>query len=231
MVTRPVGREIELKLQIAGASDPTELLRDPRLAALAVLAAEHAVVGLVGDRAVVEDVEQLVGRRVGTDLGDEDLHLHRLHLVGEDLAEDLGVLVGQAAGVDVVTAVLVALDVGGADAGHPHLVELVVAADAGEGDAVVDLADLAEVVRGVLRHEGHAVVVDHGHQRAAAGDALPGVVRPVLHHLLRRDVERHAHAPRSCSRWTSWLTAASPPPRPRSGCGARRPGPARSPRR
>ena len=37
------------------------------------------------------------------------------------------------------------------------------------------------------------VVVDDGDQAAAAGDALAGVVGPVLHHLLGRDVERHAH--------------------------------------
>ncbi len=36
---------------------------------------------LVHDRAVVEDVEQLVVVGGGADLGDEDLHLHRLHLV------------------------------------------------------------------------------------------------------------------------------------------------------
>ena len=104
--------------------------------------------------------------------------------MGEDLAQELGVAVGQAAGVDVVPAELVALEVGGPHAVHAQLVELVVAADAGEGDAVVDLADLAEVVRGVLGDEGDAVVVGEGDQRTAPGDALPGVVRPVLHHLL-----------------------------------------------
>jgi hypothetical protein len=100
--------------------------------------------GLVDDGAVVEDVEQLVVGGGRPDLGDEDLDLHRLHLVGEDLAEDLGVLVGQAAGVDVLAAVGVALEVGVADPGDAQLVELVVLADAGEGDAVVDLADLAQ---------------------------------------------------------------------------------------
>ena len=130
------------------------------------------------------------------DLGDEDLDLHRLHLVGEDLAEDLGVLVGQAAGVDVVAAVLEALEVGGPHAGHAQLVELVVLADAGEGDAVVDLADLAQRLGAVLGDDGDAVGVAQGDEGPAAGDALAGVVRPVLHHLLGRDVERHAHEPR-----------------------------------
>ena len=114
------------------------------------LAAEHAEAVLVDDGAVVEDVEQLVVGLGGADLGHEDLDLHRLHLVGEDLAEDLGVLVGQAAGVDVLAAERVALQVGVADAGDAELVELVVVADAGEGDAVVDLADLAQRVRRVL---------------------------------------------------------------------------------
>jgi hypothetical protein len=114
---------------------------------------------LVHDRAVVEDVEELVVVALVADLGHEDLDLHRLHLVGEDLAEDLGVLVGQAAGVDVVAAVLVALQVGGADAGDAQLVELVVLADAGERDAVVDLADLAQRGDGFSAHDGDAVVV------------------------------------------------------------------------
>ena len=89
-------------------------------------------------------MEQLVLRGVLADLGHEDLHLHRLHLVGEDLSEDLGVRVGQAAGVDVLAAVLVALEVGVADAGDAELVELVVLADPRERDAVVDLAHLVQ---------------------------------------------------------------------------------------
>jgi hypothetical protein len=90
-------------------------------------------------------VEHLVTGGGLADLGDEDLHLQRLHLVGEDLPEDLGVLVGEAARVHVVTAVLEALEVGRPHAGDAQLVELVVAADTGEGDAVVDLADLRNV--------------------------------------------------------------------------------------
>ena len=93
------------------------------------------------------------------DLGHEDLDLHGLHLVGEDLAEDLGVGVGEAAGVDVLAAVLVALEVGVADAGDAELVELVVLADPGEGDAVVDLADLVEAWRWVLGDDEDAVGV------------------------------------------------------------------------
>jgi hypothetical protein len=48
--------------------------------------------------------------------------------VGEDLAQHLGVGVGEAAGVDVLAAVLVALEVGVADARDPQLVELFSAA-------------------------------------------------------------------------------------------------------
>ena len=80
-----------------------------------------------------------------------------------------------------------------ADAGDAQLVELVVLADPGEGDAVVDLADLAQRGRRVLGADEDAVVVDDGDEAATPGDALAGVVGPVLHHLLGRDVERHAH--------------------------------------
>ena len=87
----------------------------------------------------------------------------------------------------------VAAHVGEPDAGDAQVLELVVAADRGERDPVVDLADLVQRLRRVLGDEQHAVGVlqrDHG---AAAGDALAGVVGPVLHQLLGRDVERHAH--------------------------------------
>jgi hypothetical protein len=46
--------------------------------------------------------------------------------------------------------VLVAAQVGVADAGQPQVLELVVLADRGEGDPVVDLADLVQRVAGVL---------------------------------------------------------------------------------
>src|SRR5690606_7880878 len=74
-----------------------------------------------------------------------------------------------------------------------QLVELVVLADPREGDAVVDLAHLAQGVGGVLRADDDAVLVGEGHERPAAGDALAGVVGPVLHDLLGGDVEGHAH--------------------------------------
>src|SRR5580698_9111765 len=50
---------------------------------------------LVGDRAFVGDVVQLIGPAVGPELGHEDLDLERLHLVGKDIAQILRVEVGQ----------------------------------------------------------------------------------------------------------------------------------------
>ena len=167
------------------------------------IAAQHAEAPLVHDGAVVQDVEQLIGVPLGADLGHQDLDLHRLHLVGEHLTEDLRVLVGQAARVDVVARVLEALQVGGTHTGHAQLIELVVLADAGEGDAVVDLADLAQGVRRVLGHERDAVEVADGHQRTTAGDALACIVGTVLHDLLGCDVERHAHRTRTSAAMAS----------------------------
>src|SRR5690606_1616169 len=155
-------------------------------------AAEHGEVRLVDHRAVVEDAEHEVLGGFGPHLGDEDLDLHRLHLVGEDLAEDLRVLVREAAGVDVLAAVRVALEVGVADARDAQGVELVVATDPGEADAVVDLAHLAEPL-GVLGADEDALLAHQCDEAAATGDALAGVVGPVLHHLFGCDVERHAH--------------------------------------
>ncbi len=138
-------------------------------------------------------MEHLVAGGLDTDLGHEDLDLHRLQLVGEDVAEDLGVLIGERAGVDVVARVLVALEVGGADAGHAQLVELVVLADAGEGDPVVDLAHLAQRLGRVLGDDDDAVEIAQRHERPAACDALARVVGAVLHQLFGGDVERRRH--------------------------------------
>ena len=156
---------------------------------------EHGEAVLVGDRALVGDVVQLV--LVLAQLGHQDLDLERLHLVGEDVAEVLRVEVGQRTGVDVLAAVGVPLGVGVANTGHAELVVLVVLADAAEGDAVVDLADLVQRARRVLGDDGDADVVGRGDERAATGDALLGVLGPVLHHLLGRHVVRHAHDARS----------------------------------
>ena len=129
------------------------------------VAAEHGEAALVHHRAVVEDVEQLSpsavrptsATRISTSIG-------FISWVNT-WPRICRVLVGQAARVDVLAAVLEALEVGGAHAGDAQLVELVVPADAGEGDAVVDLADLAQRVAGVLGDERDAVVVADGDQR------------------------------------------------------------------
>ena len=71
-----------------------------------------------------------------------------------------------------------------------------------EGDPVVDLGDLVQGTAGVLGHERDAVVVGEDHDGPPPGDALAGVVGPVLHHLLGSDVERHAH------REPPWVSAS-----------------------
>src|SRR5207253_4125767 len=95
------------------------------------------------------------------------------------------------------------LEVGVADGGRAQGVELVVAPHPGEGDVVVDLADLVQGAGRVLSADQHAVVVDDGGQAPTPGDPLAGVVGPVLHHLLGRDIERHGHAgwPSEVLRW------------------------------
>ena len=138
-------------------------------------------------------MEELIIFGSEADLGDEDLDLHRLHLVGEDLAQDLGVLIAEAPSVDVLTAVGEALEVGCSNSRDPELIELVVLTDAGEGDPVVDLADLAKRGGWVLGHDQNALVVLGGDERAAPCDPLTRVVGAILHDLFRGDVERHAH--------------------------------------
>ena len=133
-------------------------------------------------------------------LGHQDLHLERLHLVGEHLPEVLGVEVGQRPGLDVLAAVGVALGVGVADARYPQLVELVVLADPGEGDAVVDLADLVQRPRRVVGHDHDARgrrwwPPATGPGRCPSGRTRPGPSSP-------------AREPRSTA-W-SWLAALRP---------------------
>ena len=171
------------------------------------LAPEHRVAVLVGDGPLVGDVVELRGREPGAQLGDQDLDLERLHLVGEDLPEVLRVEIGERAGLDVLAAVGVPLGVGVADARDPELVELVVLAHAGEGDPVVDLADLVERPRRVVGHDGDPQVVGGGDERAAPGDALLGVLGPVLHDLFGRHVVGHGHGWRPSVRRRSMSAA------------------------
>ena len=141
------------------------------------VAAEDRETLLVGDGAVVGDVEQLVRVADRVELRDEDLDFEGLHLVGEDLAEVLGIHVRERAGVDVLARVRVALGVGVAHAGDPKLVELVVAPDTGEGDAVIDLADLVQRARRVLGDDQHAAVVGRADERATSARSPSGRTR------------------------------------------------------
>ncbi len=79
------------------------------------------------------------------------------------------------------------------DPGHPQRFELVVLPDPGEGDPVVDLTDLLEGSTRVLGEDEHPVGVLDRDDRPPPGDALAGVLRPVLHQLLGRHVERCCH--------------------------------------
>src|SRR3972149_4825896 len=109
------------------------------------LAAHRRVIVLVLDRAVVEDVVDLVPAAVAPgDLGHEHLDLEGLDVLREDVAERLRVRVGERLGRHVAAAVGVPLDVGVADARDAEVLELVVLADAGERDPVVDLRDLVQ---------------------------------------------------------------------------------------
>ena len=150
---------------------------------------------LVLDGAVVQDVEQLVTLRRVADLGHKDLDLVGLHLVGEDLAERLRIGVRERPRGDVLPRVRVPLQVGVPHARDLEHLELVVLADARERDVVVDLADLEQRARRVLRHDHDAVRGFERDEAPAAGDAFPRVVGAVLHDLLRRHVEGHRHSP------------------------------------
>ena len=107
--------------------------------------------------------------------------------------EGLAVCVGQCLGRHVLARVAVALEVAQPDAADAQLLELVELAHSRERDPVVDLRDLVQRGRRVLRDEQDPVGVLHHDDRLAAADALPRVVGLVLHELLGRDVVRSRH--------------------------------------
>src|SRR5881409_300513 len=141
---------------------------------------------LVGDGPVEQDVVDLVASVVARYLRHQDLHLVRLHLLGEDGGQGLGIPVGDVSGPDVLPPVRVPPEIGEAHAGDPQVLELAVLPHPGEGDPVVDLRDLVQRGAWVLRDEQDPVRVLEAHHRLAPGDALVGEVRAVLHELLGR---------------------------------------------
>ena len=147
------------------------------------LAAEGHEAGLVGYRSVERDPVDLVVRGRRGHLGHHDLHLEGLRALGEDRAERLRVPVGDAARRHIVPVELVAGDVGVGDPGLTQVLVLVVAADRGEADPVVDLADLVQRAGRVRRHQEDPARVLQCHAAAAARDALPRVVGLVPHGL------------------------------------------------
>ena len=169
-------------------------------------ATHHGDVVLLDDLAVEGESEDLVVLGGVAHLRDEDLDLvGLLGTRGEDRAQRLGIGVGQATTGHVQPVVGVAAHVGQAHAGDPEVLELVVATDCGEGDPVVDLADLVQRGGRVLGDEQHAVDVADHRDRTSPPDALACEVGPVLHHLLGRHIERHGHGrpPRSSKQGAS----------------------------
>ena len=73
-----------------------------------------------------------------------EFHLERFLLGGEHGAQALRINAGQSPGCDVLAVVGVATDIGVPDTGLAQAFELVVLADGGERDFVVDLADLVQ---------------------------------------------------------------------------------------
>jgi len=107
------------------------------------------------------------------------LAAHELGLLGEDAAQRLRVNVGQLPAGDVAAVVGVAAGVGELDAAPAEVVELVEPADGSETHPVVELADLLQRPRRVLRDEQHAGVVGEHDHTAAPCDALARELREI----------------------------------------------------
>src|SRR4029077_2040724 len=111
----------------------------------------------------------------------------------EDRAESLCVHVGQLAARHIPAVVGVTAGVGELDATAAQVVELVEPADGREPDAVVELADLLQRPRRVLRNEQHAAGIRQRHHAAPAGDAFARELRTLAHRLLGRNEIWKAH--------------------------------------
>src|SRR5207248_1309882 len=84
--------------------------------------------------------------------------------------------------------------VGEPDSGLAEVLVLVVAADRGKTDPIVDLGDLVQRGGQVLGDEQHPTGVAEHSDTATPSDALAGELRTVAHHLLDRGIERHRHS-------------------------------------
>src|SRR5690606_29022492 len=84
--------------------------------------------------------------------------------------------------------------------------ELAVPPHSGETDAVIDLRDLVQRRRGVLRDEQHTASVLEHDDAPSPRNALPCELRTLAHQLLGGGVQRHRHWRwlRS-ARWTTGL--------------------------
>src|SRR4029434_9647776 len=161
-------------------------------------------VRLVGNRAVICQPVDLIERGCGAEFGHHDLHLVRLITTGgEDRAQYLRVRVGQPAARHLSPRIAITAEVGVPYPGLSQVLELVVAADGSESNAIVDLAHLVECLRSVLSNEQDAVDVMEDYHRTTTGDALACVIGPILHLLLGRDVERDAHRSVLLGKWGS----------------------------
>ena len=153
---------------------------------------------LVHHRAVVKHVEKPADIGGMSNLGNENLYFHWLHFVGENLAENLGVVIRQASSINVISAVLKAFEVSGTHTSHSKLIKLVVATHCGKRNAIVNFGEFPERVRRIFRNQSNALVVHERTHTAAASDTFPGVVGPILHNLFGRNVRRH-HAHLACT--------------------------------
>ena len=153
---------------------------------------------LVHHRAVIEHVEESADIGGMAHLGNENLDFHWLHFMGENLAENLGVVIREASSINVISAVLKSFEVSGTHTSHPKLIKLVVATHCGKRNAIVDFGEFPESVRRIFCNQSNALVVHKSTHTATASDSLSGVVGPILHNLFGRNVRRH-HAHLACT--------------------------------
>ena len=79
------------------------------------------------------------------------------------------------------------------NAGFAQILELAILPCPGKRDVVVDLGNLVQRCTGIIRGKQDPIRIFQDNDGASLGDALLGILRLVLHHLLGRDVVRQGH--------------------------------------
>ena len=122
-----------------------------------------------------------------------NLDLKRFGVFGKDGSQCLGIGIGKTAASDVFAIVGIPPGVCEPHPGYSKAFKFVVFTDRGEGNAVINLADLVQCTRRVFGHKCDPISVLNDNDTSPSSNALAGVVGLVLDDLFGGNIKRHTH--------------------------------------